>query len=132
MKNWSARVKRDYERTTRTWYHQPIFSQKTSVDDNFIVADIGTDDDIYRFLDYGTKIRYATMTDDFVPKTKSNSLSSGPGRGGLAFVNVAYPRPGIKARNFSKIIQKNRVPELREKLEKARDRATSRNAHRIR
>lgn len=57
------------------------------------------------WLSFGTKVRYATMTDDFRAKTHVRVLGSGAGRGGVAFVNTRKPNPGIKAREWDKLIR---------------------------
>jgi hypothetical protein len=54
------------------------------------------------WLSFGTKVRYAQMTDDFQAKTKVGSFFSGAGRGGVDFIGRT-PLPGIKARNWDKI-----------------------------
>ena len=58
------------------------------------------------WLDEGTKVRYAVMTPGFVPKTRSGQLNSWKGKGKMLFVNKKRPRPGIKARKFTKALAK--------------------------
>ena len=56
------------------------------------------------WLDLGTKVRYAVMTKNFVPKTREGQLNSWAGRGGMLFVSKKHPMPGIKARKFTKAL----------------------------
>lgn len=58
------------------------------------------------WLNDGTKVRYAAMTQEFSPKTRVGSLRSGPGIGGLDYVNPNNPRPGIDARGWDEAIMK--------------------------
>ena len=64
----------------------------------------------YKWLDDGTKVRYAHMTKGFIPKTRGGQLNSWVGKGKMLFVSKKRPLPGIKARKFTKA--------LREKWEK--------------
>jgi hypothetical protein len=64
----------------------------------------GEDERIFYYIDHGTAVRYATMTEDFVAKTAPHSVRSGQGQGGLNYVDVSQPRQGIEAREVSKEI----------------------------
>lgn len=67
---------------------------------------ITTTSRVYKFLNEGTRVRYATMSKNFSPKTRVGSFSSSRGRGGLLFVNRNKPMPGIVARGWTPIVQK--------------------------
>ena len=93
----------DYYVTVKTW--------KTKVD--FIInnfgkygRDIFTYSKEYLFVNDGTRVRYATMTPDFAPKSSPGIIRSYTGRGGVAFISKKHPRPGIKARLFNLAINK--------------------------
>jgi hypothetical protein len=60
----------------------------------------------YKFLDDGTRVRYAHMSKGFVPKTRSGQLNSWVGKGKLLFINKKRPLPGIKARHFTVALRK--------------------------
>ena len=62
------------------------------------------------WLDEGTKVRYMHVSDDWVSKTKVNSISSGPGRGHTT--GIGFPLPGIDKRNWNIIINKKLVKRL--------------------
>lgn len=58
------------------------------------------------WLSFGTKVRYAQMTPDFVSKTQVGSYFPRAGRGGLDHVDTNRPHPGIKARQWDKMSAK--------------------------
>jgi len=95
-------IKIDLKVTTQTWNNKPSFT----ITRRSFVWTIGTDDDIYKFVDKGTKVRYAVMTPNFQAKTRVNVIGSRKGVGGFSHFNFKKPKPGIKARNFTKEIAK--------------------------
>lgn len=104
-------VRIDLGVTVQTWKTRPEFK----IDKVRGERVISTDNLIYKFVSGGTRVRYATMSRDFVPKTRANWIGSGPGRGRRLFVSRKHPRPGIKARRFPQAIIKKwgpRFPEL--------------------
>lgn len=99
----SLGIQTDFDTTVMTWRRQPDFRiQKPSEDTRII----GTEDQIYQYIDFGTRVRYATMSRDFRPKTVPNMIGSQQGRGRVLYISRRRPRPGIQARNFSRVIQK--------------------------
>lgn len=136
-------IEKDFAKTTRTWKEKPKFERTVKVgvaaggrlakqvtgSATGVSVEVSTDSDVYRFVDEGTKVRYATMTPDFLAKTQPNVIGSRRGRGGLLFVNKKKPRPGIKARNFSKIIQKKWQPRFRKEMQAALDKAAKESGH---
>jgi len=90
-------IRIDFQVTTQTWKGKPEFFVKKEKEN---VRLVGTHNKIYRFITRGTRIRYATMTKDFVAKTVPGKIYSRVGRGGLAFVDKRKPRPGIQAREY--------------------------------
>ena len=111
-------VAADYGAVTNTWHHDPgIEIERPSAKGRIV----GSDDKPLFFLDEGTSVRYATMTPDFEPKTRPFYLGSYRGKGGLAFVNMTRPRPGIKARKFTVTIAKKWDKRLPEQMQRAID-----------
>jgi len=96
-------IKVDFKVTTQTWTDKPNFRIQLFGRWQRI---IGTSNLIYKFVSGGTRVRYATMTQGFRPKTRTRYIGSNKGRGGLAYVNTKKPRPGIKARKFDEEIAK--------------------------
>jgi hypothetical protein len=97
-----------HELTTKTWRHKPVFRKYVRVTENEVYLSVTTQDDIYRYIDQGTKVRYALMSKDWISKTKPRVLTPGGGRGHMVFVNKKIRRPGIKARKFSEEIWHHR------------------------
>lgn len=86
-----------YRKITETWTNRPQFSaRRTRSGWSIIVSDKR-----FFWLDQGTKVRYATMTPDYKPKTKVGVMYSYKGAGRVAYVNKGIKRPGIKARGWS-------------------------------
>lgn len=102
-------IRIDLQVTVQTWKEKPTFKIEVTGEDS---REISTDNLIYKFVSGGTKVRYATMTGDFIAKTRPGWIGSGAGRGGRAFVNKKKPMPGIKARHFPKVIIKKWKPRL--------------------
>jgi hypothetical protein len=109
----------DYNKTIRFWKHKPKFHVLHQVTPPGPTVLVGTDDPQYGYVDLGTKVRYATMSPDFKAKTTVNVLESKKGKGGLLFVSKKHPRPRIKARNFSKNIQKAWNLKFKQRMERA-------------
>lgn len=99
-------IREQYERTTRTWRNKPKFEMLISLAKGEASVIVGTDDRIYKFIDEGTRVRRAIMSRDWVSKTTPRVISSVPGRGHVVFISKSVNRPGIEAREFSKIIEK--------------------------
>lgn len=98
----------DFDSTVETFKDKPTFFL---LDRSKGYIKVGTSlkmaaDEIYSHLNYGTKVRYATMSADFKAKTKSGRIKSVGGQGGMVFVDKRHPRPGIKARKFDETIAK--------------------------
>lgn len=98
-------------KTTRTWKgDKPEFPQEVRVGPNQVTLSIepsGDGADIWRYLEGGTKMRWALMGKGFRPKTRRAFLGSSRGRGGAVIVGKRAmmargikARPGIKARNW--------------------------------
>lgn len=113
---FAKRAKRSFRRSTRTWDHAVKFHQKTNRQD--LTVEVFTTDQIYFWISEGTSIRYATMTPDFVAKTRPGALDSGPGAGGVAFVTRARPNPGIEARQFDRLVVERHQDDYQHALDR--------------
>lgn len=110
-------VKQRYEKTTATWKHKPKFEILTDVSGDEAQVLVGTDDEIYGYVDQGTRPhvisarRAPTLAfqTGFQPKTKPRQIKSYRGK---KFGPRVFPRqvrhPGTKAREFS-----DRIAEMR-------------------
>lgn len=132
----------DFGKTVETWNTQPSFEFEFHSSDEFIemhvFCDALRDGDrvkgagamgsllggpqpapvnlVYYFLNHGTSVRYATMTPDFMAKTRVGWLGSTFGQGGLASVDIRRPRKGIKGRHWDEEIKKKYAKILPSRL----------------
>lgn len=121
-------VKKEYEKTTKTWRRKPNFEILVDVTAKDASVLVGTDDKIYGYVDFGTRPhlirarnapRLAFQT-GFDPKTRPGVIGSGPGRRfGPTVHPVAVMHPGGKARKFSETIQKRRRKKFTRRMIKA-------------
>ena len=109
-------VKVDFDVTTQTWKDRPLFTIEASPGKRIV----STRSDIYRFVSRGTRVRYAVMTPDFAPKTRTGYIGSNVGKGGMAFIGKK-PLPGIKAREFEPVIGKKWQAYMPKLLQRAID-----------
>ena len=79
------------------------FRVKFSRRSDRVSGEVSTDNEIYGYLNFGTSVRYAVMTPDFVSKTRKGVIPSRRGRGGFSHLSP-IPRDGIEAREFDKQI----------------------------
>jgi len=109
----------DFEKTTKTWQHQPVFSVLSQRGGGYGIRKteltVGTDDEIYGYVDQGTRrhiirarrakaLRFGIGGQ---PKTRPNRLLAQAGaKGSTILYRQQVMHPGTKARNFSKMIQR--------------------------
>lgn len=102
---------------TSTWTHKANFT----IEDSGDKTEIGTDDEVYGFLDNGTPPHiiegnpYLRFQENFKPKTVVNSLNSVHGGKSGAYVNPPpeiVHHPGNEARNFTTVVIKQIEPEF--------------------
>ena len=140
MRKAGVVIRRDFRETTATWKHKVEFEQKISLKQPGPTVTVWTDDEIYNYVDKGTRShriqagiytgksnkKVLAFPSAFTPKTKPGSLRSGPGRSGGPTVFTPFvEHPGGKARNFSRQIAKKDLPVykriMEEGMKKARD-----------
>jgi hypothetical protein len=111
----SQQIRRDFERTVRTWERKPKFIITQKKVGNAYVFSAYTDNEIYGYVNDGTKphvIRaknapFLTFNFPSVAKTSPGVLSSKRGSKGSSFARVKeVQHPGTEARKFDEIIQK--------------------------
>ena len=121
-----------FDKTINTWKHKPEFKTEIiSEGDNYISGMYYTESDIYKFVSRGTRVRYATLTPDFKPKTKVGVIGSGPGKGGVLYIDTTKPRPGIKAREFEEEVAKRQSGFFRKRVDEQTKRIAKKSRHKI-
>lgn len=108
LDNAAALALAGFQSSVSTWEHKPEFTVTREPGKRTVA----TNDPQYGWINNGTAVRYATMTPDFLPKTKPGFLGSGTGRGGVLFVNRNRPRPGIEARRFDQLVLEQIDPQF--------------------
>lgn len=134
LRKSNTKVLQAYKRTTATWQRPPKWEKQISLEGGKAMARVFTDSDVYRFIDEGTRLRWALMSRDWQSKTRVWNLDSGPGRGHVvlagrrAFARHGLaPRPGIAARHFSRTIrrmlEKEFAPDMQEAINRGLEKA---------
>lgn len=97
------------EKTIVTWNNKPdVVVETTARGTRLKIGNVklgNRSKPIWKYLDQGTAVRYATMTKGFRAKTRPGYLVSYAGAGRLAYVSTKVPRPGIAPRRWSESIQ---------------------------
>lgn len=120
LKRVSSQVRRDFKKTVSTWDKKPKFSVKRVIKDNLVIYSAGTDDEIYGYVNNGTKPHVIKpkpsnkkgllfFKTGSIAKTTPNTLKSKSGGFAGSSKMVAARQvnhPGTKARRFDLIIAK--------------------------
>ena len=134
----------DFKKTTETWEHPVKFEKITDVSENMSIL-VGTDDEIYGYVDKGTRPHkiypkrqggklYFKWGGSGSYRAKTTPNVIGSQGGGSSGDMVAFPyvnHPGTKARNFDKIIQKKWQVRFKRRMEDAMKRAAEKSGHKI-
>ena len=116
-------VKKDFEKTTATWNHNPRFSIFRS---RSWEREISTDSEIYGYVDEGTspheirpRNRVLVFKGSYRPKTRIRTIgaSSGGSSGAPVFTSKPVQHPGTEAREFSDMLQQEWGKELEERMQ---------------
>jgi hypothetical protein len=118
----AKRAKRLFQKTHATWEEQkPSWRIDVQVDFDEVKWQVDTGHLIYYFLNNGTKVRYAAMTDDFAPKTRVRFIGSSAGQGGFSHLRFNPPPgpQGIDGRFWDEEIAKKIKPIALDRYERA-------------
>ena len=99
--------------TVATWSNKPHFTVKRIKGANGWRSELWVNDERWTWLDQGTKVRYATMQQGFIAKTKVGVMYSYAGKGKVAFVSKKKPMPGIAARGWTQLMVQRVGPIIR-------------------
>lgn len=108
LRNQGQISKRMLEKVGKTWSKKPTFTVKAYTRGLDTGVEVTTKDQRFKWLNEGTKTRWAVMSRDFSPKTTHRTIGSRVGSGrviirgksAMTKRNIA-PRPGIKAREWT-------------------------------
>ena len=112
-------IKAEYEKTTRTWEHQPFFQTKVKSGKNEQYAEVSTQHRIYWFVHESVSVLRAVFSPDWAPKTQPRVLSSGAGSGRMLYASKKISKPPYEARKFTDEIIKIRQKPFQEAMEAA-------------
>jgi hypothetical protein len=105
-------AKKKLEKPTKTWNHTPNFTIEKIVGRDIKVR-ISTDDEVYYYLDGGTEVRHALMSNPFEPKTQQRSFKARAGKGKAIKVSRSINKPGIKPRMWTDMVSAGMDKSLR-------------------
>jgi hypothetical protein len=136
----SKEIKKDFEKTTKTWKMKVKFEELIEVGPKEVTIFVGTDNEIYGFVDKGTKPHpIVAKTDKGLmfrsgytgAKTKPGvigSVNRGPATGAWVKKMIVH-HPGTEARGFSDTIQEKWQGILPKRMQKAIDLAAKVSGH---
>lgn len=102
------------EQTTATWKgEKPDFESLIGLskgDASVATGPTGNEKGVKKWgwLNEGTKVRRALMSSDWKSKTSRRNFRSGGGAGHMVYASRKLNRPGIKAREWTQLLQEQR------------------------
>lgn len=121
-------AQKDFKKTVTHWRDKPTFEKPVIryAKGNPRIQ-IVTVSDKWKWLNYGTKVRWAIMHKDFRPKTTPGRFVSGKGSPPYDPVWRGYsmgaPQPGIEPRGWTEMAKRKYRPIARKALREALSRA---------
>jgi hypothetical protein len=122
-------TKRDLESTTRTWTHKPKFAVIVEENASLYSVFAGTNDQIYRYVDEGTKAhdikpkrsKYLRFSSGYKAKTRVGIIGSQEGGsfGDNVFSEKGVRHPGFAGRHFIDLIAKRRQTTIDQETDQA-------------
>ncbi|HCB12254.1 MAG TPA: hypothetical protein DEP36_01595, partial [Gammaproteobacteria bacterium] len=131
-------TEREYKKTVATWKHEVKFETIIAIGKTKAEFLVGTDDEIFRYVDEGTKphiirpvkAKALRFFSNFSAKTTPGIIGSSQGgsSGDLVF-SQGVSHPGTKARNFSKVINSKGKKAFYSKMRAAMKRAAEKSGN---
>jgi hypothetical protein len=144
MNEISKGINKDFQKTVKTWKKKPKFVTIKSLRGGNLELFNGTDNQVFQWVSDGTKGPYLipkqpkppgtslVFPSHFTPKTIPNITWSGAGStAGPMVYAKQVTHPGIKARNFDKVIAKRWDKRFKRRMEKAMRIAAQKSGHAI-
>ena len=140
MRKAGTQVKLDFEQTTKTWKRKPKFEMVISLTPPGPQLIVGTDDEIYRYVDEGTRphiilprrAKALRFQSGYKAKTSPGVIGSGSGG---SFGNVVFSQgvhhPGTQARDFEGAIKKKREKWFKQQMTNAMKKVAQASGHAI-
>lgn len=119
---------RNFRRTTKTWQVKAQFSATIRGTAFRYIITVGTNDELYAEINFGTKFMTDVLSRNFVPKTRPGVLDSFPGRGGRLF-RGGSPGPGIIPRRWDIAAAKEEERLMVAHLQNVIDRFAQQSGH---
>jgi len=130
-------MRRDFEKTTKSWKHKPVFEVLVEAGPPAVVL-VTTDDKNYSYVDLGTeehiilpvKAKVLKFSSGYKAKTTPGVIgSSAGGPFGADVFSRGVIHPGNAPRNFSKEIAKEWKPKFKNRMQTAMGRAAQASGH---
>jgi hypothetical protein len=134
LRKYERKMVKDFEKTTQTWTGEtPTFDSKISFPrvgkEMSIWAGAVNDGSFgwrkFNWINKGTSIRYAVLSDDWISKTFPGRLAATEGQGevliaGRAMIEEGYPpEPGLEERDFDKQIRELHLKDFQKDMKAA-------------
>ncbi|MFA5323890.1 MAG: hypothetical protein WC373_14560 [Smithella sp.] len=146
MKTFGTMMKKEFEKTTKTWKHKPKFEILRALSSNLgkVEVTVETNDEIYGYVNNGTKQHIIEPKKpggklsfmwggpgSYSPKTSPGVIGSQKGgmSGGEKTVRAWVIHPGTEARNFDEMIAKLMQPRFKAQMQDAMKRAAAKSGH---
>ena len=147
MQEVGKEMKKEFEKTTRTWKNKPDFEIIEAITPNLGKVEVGvfTDDEIYGYVNDGTEPHIIAPKKaggklafkwagpgSYKAKTSPRTISStsGGSSGGTVVLPYVF-HPGTEAREFDETIAEYMQPRFKRTMEKAMSRAAKASGHKI-
>jgi len=144
MRKAGTQVRKEFERTTKTWEHKPKFVEIISLTGPGPTILVGTDDKVYQWVDKGTK-PHEIWAGAYTGKSKAKALrfqgtytaktvpsvidARNGGKSGDVVMRPYVQHPGTEARKFDEQIQKEWEPKFKRLMEDAMREAAKESGH---
>lgn len=144
MRKAGTQVRKEFERTTKTWEHKPKFVEIISLTGPGPTILVGTDDKVYQWVDKGTKpheiwagaytgksaAKALRFQGTYTAKTVPGVIDArNGGSSGDVIVRPFVHHPGTEARGFDEKIQKEWEPKFKRLMEDAMREAAKESGH---
>lgn len=126
-------MNKDFEKTVATWKNKPKFDTKIVARNQEVSITVSTDDEIYGYVDQGTKAHIIRprkrgyplrFNSRFKAKTKPHFIGSSNGASNPPIIRaMEVHHPGTDAREFSHDLQAKYQPILAKRMQQAITRA---------